>query len=158
MLAANHRMHEALRDAHRRDIPIYAECGGLMYLTQAIRDLGGRSHKMVGLLPGHAVMSKRLALGYRQARSAGNGWLLPQSETVRGHEFHYSRWEGRPEALPPAYYLSSPSGSNEEWPEGACLGNLWASYVHLHFGAQPELASRFVAACVQREVASDVRA
>jgi cobyrinic acid a,c-diamide synthase len=145
-LAANRAMHAALRAAHRRGLPIYAECGGLMYLTETIREASGEAHAMAGLLPGRSVMGGRLTLGYRLARSAG-GWLLAAGEEVRGHEFHYSAWEGRPAHLPPAYLLLPPSGEGEPRPEGARLGSLWASYVHLYFGARPELAVRFVEAC-----------
>jgi cobyrinic acid a,c-diamide synthase len=146
-LAANISMKQALHRAHERGLPIYAECGGLMYLTQAILDLDGREHRMVGLLPGRSVMSKRLTLGYRLARAVGSSSLFADGETVRGHEFHYSQWEGRPTDLPPAYTLLPSSGTGEGWTDGACVGNLWASYVHLNFWAKPELAERFVAAC-----------
>ncbi len=146
-LAANVSMKEALRDAHERGLPIYAECGGLMYLTQTILDHHGREHRMVGLLPGRSVMSKRLTLGYRLARAAGSSWLFADGETVRGHEFHYSQWEGRPADLPPAYTLLPSSGTGASWVDGACVGKLLASYVHLNFWAKPALAERFVAAC-----------
>jgi cobyrinic acid a,c-diamide synthase len=149
-LAASASMREAIRDAHRRRLPIYAECGGLMYLTQSIRDMDGHNHAMVGLLPGESVLSDKVTLGYRQARAAGDSWLLHSSETVRGHEFHYSVWEGRTADLPPAYLVGSPNGAHEPQPEGACLGSVLASYVHLHFWGKPSLADRFVAACRAR--------
>ena len=150
-LATNRTMHHALRAAHGRGVPIFAECGGLMYLTEAIVDGAGRSYDMVGLLPGRSVMGKRVTLGYRLARAAEGAWLLPPGETVRGHEFHYSAWEGRPEGLPPAYYLLPHSGEGEARPEGARVGSLWASYVHIHFGARLGLAARYVAACRGRQ-------
>ncbi len=147
-LAANSEILEALRAAYRQDIPIYAECGGLMYLTESITDLDGNEHRMVGLLPGQSVMTRRrLTLGYRQAQAVGDSWLLSAGETVRGHEFHYSTWENRPAELPPAFHLFPRSGEGEPRPDGANLGNLWASYVHLHFWGRPELATRFVEAC-----------
>ncbi len=146
MLAANRPMHVALRRANRRRLPIYAECGGLMYLTEAILDARGARHEMVGLLPGRSVMSERLTLGYRLARAAAESWVLPRDETVRGHEFHYSAWEDRPGDMPPAWTLLPRSGEGTPRPEGAHLGNLWASYVHLHFAARSGLAERFVAA------------
>lgn len=118
-----------------------------MYLTQVIVDQVGQEHGMVGLLPGRSVMSKRLTLGYRQARAVGSSWLFAGGETVRGHEFHYSQWEDRPADLPPAYSLLPSSGAGEPWMDGACVGNLWASYVHLNFWGKTELAERFVAAC-----------
>jgi cobyrinic acid a,c-diamide synthase len=144
-LAANVSMHEALRHAHAQGMPIYAECGGLMYLTQAIVDMDGREHRMVGLLPGRSRMAEKLTLGYRIARAAANSWLLRKGESVRGHEFHYSLWEGRPAELPPAFILTPPR-RGAEYPEGARLGSLWASYVHLHFAGMDGLAERFVTA------------
>jgi len=144
-LSANDEMRQAVRQAHRRGIAIYAECGGLMYLTQTITDLEGREHPMIGLLPGRSRMTSRLTLGYRLARAADDSWLLAAGETLRGHEFHYSVWEDRPFDLPPAYYLLPPDGRGEPRLEGAHIGNLWASYVHLHFWGKPELVSRFVA-------------
>lgn len=146
-IAANQSMRQALQSAHASGMPIYAECGGLMALTQSVTDLGGREHSMFGLLPGQSVMTDKLQLGYRLAQAAGDSWLLRRGETVRGHEFHYSAWEGRPENLPPAYHLLSSNGSRSPTPEGACVGSLWASYVHLSYWTKPELASRFVSRC-----------
>jgi cobyrinic acid a,c-diamide synthase len=146
-LAANTAMLQAIRQAHEEDLPIYAECGGLMYLTEAIVDLDGRRHAMAGLLPGTSVMTGKLSLGYRRVQPAGNCWLLEKGEAVHGHEFHYSSWEGRPVGLPPAYFLRPALGSEEPRAEGARLGNLLASYVHLHFWGKPELAQRFVNVC-----------
>jgi cobyrinic acid a,c-diamide synthase len=149
-LAANDGMRQALRRAHRRRIPIYAECGGLMYLTETIKDLDGQEHAMIGLLPGHSWMTHRLTLGYRLAQAAGDSWLLAAGEQVRGHEFHYSVWEDRPDDVPPAYHLLRPDAHGERQAEGAHLDNLLASYVHLHLWGKPELASRFVSALVDR--------
>jgi cobyrinic acid a,c-diamide synthase len=146
-LAANVSMKQALHDAHECELPIYAECGGLMYLTEVIVDLSGHEHRMVGLLPGRSVMSKRLTLGYRIARAVGSSWLFTGGETVRGHEFHYSHWENQLAELTPAYMLLPSSGAGESRADGACVGNLLASYVHLNFWAKPELAERFVTAC-----------
>jgi cobyrinic acid a,c-diamide synthase len=145
-LARNRALHAALRAALARDMPIYAECGGLMYLTEAIVGPDGRRHEMAGLLPGHSVMTGQLTLGYRQARAASDSWLAPKELTVRGHEFHYSQWVERPAHLPPAWLLLPRSGEGEPRPEGACRGSLLASYLHLHFGAAPGLPIAFVKA------------
>jgi cobyrinic acid a,c-diamide synthase len=151
-LSSNTGMRQALRRAHQQGVPIYAECGGLMYLTETITDMEGHQYPMVGLLPGHSTMSGRLTMGYRLAQAQSASWLLAAGETVRGHEFHYSAWEDRPSDLPPAYSLLPPDGQGEPRPEGACLGNTWASYVHLHLWHKPELATRFVAACSRGEM------
>ncbi|MBN1449462.1 MAG: cobyrinate a,c-diamide synthase [Anaerolineales bacterium] len=149
-LSANEGIRRALQTAHAQGLPIYAECGGLMALTQAIIDLDGREYSMFGLLPGRSVMTKKLNMGYRVAQAADDSWLMQRGEQVRGHEFHYSIWEGRPDDLPPAYTLIPPDGQGEPRPEGACLGSLWASYVHLPFWNKPELALRFVTQCKER--------
>ncbi len=142
-LAHNRAMHRALHDAHARGLRIYAECGGLMYLTEEIVTQRGDRYPMVGLLPGRSVMTGRLSLGYRIAEAAADSWIFRKGERVRGHEFHYSMWDGRPTDLPPAYRLIPPRGDRLPQDEGASLDNLWASYVHLHFWTQPELARRF---------------
>ncbi len=149
-LSANDGMHRALQTAHAQGLPIYAECGGLMALTQSITDLDGRAYLMFGLLPGRSVMTKNLNMGYRLAQAAHDSWLMQRGEEVRGHEFHYSIWENRPDDLPPAYTLISPNGQGDVLLEGACLGSLWASYVHLPFWNKPELALRFVIRCKER--------
>jgi len=148
-LARNHTMREAIRNAHARRMPIYAECGGLMYLTGSIVDQESDSHPMVGLLPGHSAMTGRLTLGYREARADRDTWLLRAGESIRGHEFHYSTWVDRPADLPAALRVATRDDEAPYRPEGASLGNLWASYIHLHFEGRPELASRFVDACVR---------
>ncbi len=117
-----------------------------MYLTAALIDAAGARHEMVGLLPGHAVMRERRArLGYATVRALVDTPLLRAGEEARGHEFHYSTWEGVPEDAPRAYVVQPRRGEGAR-PEGFARGNLLASYVHLHFWSNPDLARRFVSA------------
>ena len=150
-LAANRGMRDELQRAHASHVPIYAECGGLMYLTERLIDLDGCVHDMVGLLPGQSVMTRQLTLGYRVAQAQGDSWLFRAGETVHGHEFHFSVWEARPGEISAAYSLLPRDGRGTPRSEGACFDNLWASYVHLHFWAQPQLAARFVSSSVRHE-------
>ncbi|MDA0301420.1 MAG: cobyrinate a,c-diamide synthase, partial [Chloroflexi bacterium] len=102
-LASNRAMHEALRGVAALGVPVYGECGGLMYLGRALTDAEGTRHAMAGLLPCESTMhGTRLTLGYREAESLGTP-LLPAGERVRGHEFHYSRLTEEPEAATAAY-------------------------------------------------------
>ena len=83
-------MRAAIAEFVATDAPVYAECGGFMYLTQAIVDAEGRSWPMAGIFPTSARMQKRLAnsaISKWNLRSAG--WLAP-GERARGHEFRYS--------------------------------------------------------------------
>jgi len=170
-LAANKPLLAALRQAHAAGMPIYAECGGFMYLTEGIIDLEGKFHPLVGLIPGITRMQPRLvSLGYRLVESPPNGnFLLPPGVATRGHEFHWSTWEAKAEGgrrkdemsdsssfilhpsafLPPAWYIRSRQGGGESQPTGYAHGNLVASYVHLHFGHNPDLAGNFAQACRQ---------
>lgn len=153
-LTANARMRNTLRAAIANGLPCYAECGGLMYLTEALLDRDRSRHPMVGAIPGHAVMqSRRSRLGYATVRATRDTILLRAGETVRGHEFHYSMWEGTPEDLPHAYAVLARRGDDVPRFEGFAQGNVLASYVHLHFGAMPTLADRFASAARQYQTA-----
>jgi len=74
--------------------------------------------------------------------------LLRAGESVRGHEFHYSDWIERPDDPPAAYTIQTRKAEGVRL-EGFAQGNVLASYVHLHFGAMPQMAQRFVQACVE---------
>ncbi len=140
-LAANSSMLESIQDATRAGMPIYAECGGLMYLTEDIVDAEGKLYPMVGLLPGRCSMEKsRLHLAYVEARSLQPSPLGPAGTRARGHEFHWSHWDGLTSEQA-AYQLTNRSDRME----GYARGNILASFVHLHFGTNPELAPSFVA-------------
>lgn len=144
-LAANRWLREAVRAAIDVSMPTYAECGGLMYLTQAIIDPDGSSHAMVGVLPGTCRLQPRLSMGYRQVTAARDTLLLQKGESARGHEFHYSDWEDAP-VVPNAYAVSTRLDDAART-EGFAAGALLVSYIHLHFAAHPAIASNFVAAC-----------
>lgn len=112
---------------------IYAECGGMMYLA---RELDGAA--MAGVLPCVVRMQKRpAALGYREVIPVG--LLGPGAPRARGHEFHYSRLEREGETEP-AHWAIAPDGSQAR--EGFHVGNVVASYIHLHFASCPELINR----------------
>ncbi len=145
-LSANTAMRAAICAAAARGLPIYAECGGLMYLTEAVVDAAGASYPLLGLLPGRSVMTPRLTLGYRTVRATADSWLWRAGETVRGHEFHYSVWQDRPERLAPLYTCLPDAFRPDERPEGAQWANILASYIHIHWLACPHVAGRFVAA------------
>lgn len=130
-LAANACMREAVAQFVARNAPVYAECGGFMYLAESIVDSGGRAWPMVGVFPTTARMQGRLAkLGYVEVET--------DSGTARGHEFRYSTIDPMPEHIDRVYR----SGA-EGYRVHAALG----SYVHLHFLSCPRLAEEFVDAC-----------
>ncbi len=145
-LAANASLRSQLIELSRNGMPMYAECGGLMYLCRELTDLDGRSFPMVGAFPFATRMLTRLkTLGYREITLKSDTILGPVGRTIRGHEFHYS------EIIPPAqastvYTVTSRSG-NAGTEEGFRIDNTIGSYIHLHFGSQPDTAAAFVQAC-----------
>ncbi len=141
-LAGNESLKQSLRSAADRGTPIYAECGGLMYLGSAIRDLEGKEHAMAGVIPLRSRIDKpKLSLGYRTVRALSDGPLLQKGETSRGHEFHWSQMDSET-ADSPAYALAETGKT-----EGFQKGNVLASYVHLHMGSLASMAPRFVETC-----------
>lgn len=140
-LSANSSFRESIVRAAQAGMPIYGECGGLMYLGKGITDFEGREHEMVGIVPGWSTMKrKRLTLGYVTLRVLGDNILARNAEVLRGHEFH---WSERDESVGPAAYRFAES----EREEGFASGNLLASYVHLHFGSSISLVKRFIDSC-----------
>jgi cobyrinic acid a,c-diamide synthase len=146
-LSANIAMREAIRAFAGSGCPLYAECGGLMYLSRALEDLDGSEHRMVGLLPTHVRMRpKKLTLGYVEVELARDTLLGERGTVLRGHEFHYSRIDEVPASVPRAYRVRRRRGG-EEQAEGYLLGNALLSYIHLHFASNPEIAAWFTNHC-----------
>lgn len=145
-LSANLGMRASIRTAAERGLPIYAECGGLMYLSQGIEDLEGHYYAMAGVLPGRSVMQGgRLILGYRTIRAKQSNCLLAAGESVRGHEFHFSSMQDGTDVVPSAYDVLDQPGRHE----GFVCHNVLASYIHVHLGSKASLAPRFVATCAR---------
>lgn len=144
-LARNAAMRRAVRSFAEAGGVLYAECGGMMYLAQSIRDFEGRTHDMVGLFPAEAVMSRTtMHLGYRELEIVEDCVLGTPGTRVRGHEFHYSTLEPRG----PLHYAGvlTDADGNHQGPDGLVFRNTLAFYAHLHFGSATALASSLIAA------------
>jgi cobyrinic acid a,c-diamide synthase len=142
-LAANVTMRTAIRKFAEESGTIYAECGGMMYLTQTIRDFSGTAHEMVGLFPAEAVMRQSdLTLGYRTMELSQDCILGASGAIARGHEFHYSTLipKGR---LDYTCIIRDARGETKG-PDGLIVGNSLALYTHLHFASQPQIAKTLV--------------
>ena len=143
-LAANRSMHEDLRSFAASGGLIYAECGGMLYLARTLTTIDGTPHAMANLLDLTFEMTPKLSqFGYATIELTRPNLLGPTGTVVRGHSFHYSRLTS-PTTLPTSYEVTySLSGRTE--PEGFTQGNILASYIHLHFRANPTIALHFVA-------------
>ncbi len=150
-LSRNRPMRSAIRDFIEAGGPVYAECGGLMYLAKALRDCAKRQYPMVGVFPFETRMLPCLkALGYREVAFTKKTFIT-RGEKMRGHEFHYSELRSFPagKKIQTVYVMEGPGKTKVR--EGYCYKNCLGSYVHLHFGSNPVFARSFVAACRGRE-------
>ena len=160
-LSGNAGMLESVREFLDAGGPVFAECGGYMYLMAELTDAEGAAWPLVGHFPWTCRMgSGRRALGYRAARTLVPSCLGPTGTLLRGHVFHYSA-AMEPEELDLTPQLSGPgdfcrprrlfgaenaAGAGEP-SLGVAFGSAAASYLHVHFASNPELARNFVAAC-----------
>jgi len=145
-LGANTSMLKSIKKAAEDEMPIYAECGGLMYLTDFITDFENRSHKMVGLLNARTVMTKGLTLNYTLADVIADNPLSRVNDVLKGHEFHYSKILEIPKDVRFAYRMKigiGIDGKHDAWLEHKVL----ASYMHMHFAYQRRLVKNFLRAC-----------
>ncbi|MFC5846844.1 cobyrinate a,c-diamide synthase [Deinococcus petrolearius] len=142
-LSANTSMRAAVRAFAASGRPLVGECGGLMYLSETLEDVSGAVWEMCGVVPYRTRMLPKVTLGYRDALTLHASPLAPAGAALRGHEFHHSVLTHAPTR--PAYRWTAPDGQVLE--EGYARGNVLASYLHLHLGADPALARRLVAAC-----------
>jgi cobyrinic acid a,c-diamide synthase len=144
-LADNRPARQAVKSAIQAGMPTYAECGGLMYLCDRIIDFEQNAYDMTGIFPTSAVMGKRLTLGYRQAIALQDSCLVKKGDRFWGHEFHRSTLAEAPEQ--PLIALEGYESKQQFASEGWRRYQVHAAYTHLHFGAQPQLATRFLEHC-----------
>ncbi len=139
-LSENKNMLEQVR---RFSGLIYAECGGLMYLSEGIETRDGKRYPQAGLLPAWIRMGKsRRALGYVEVTfSEATPWGQPGNR-LRGHEYHYSELVNSPGWK--TAYIVKQRRSTDVLQEGFYKGNILASYIHLHFASHPNAAAAFV--------------
>ena len=146
-LAANVSLKTSIKNARDAGMPIFAECGGLMYLCREIFDFEEKEYEMVGLVPAVCRMQKKLQrVGYVTAKALRESILAQAGETLRGHEFHFSTMEPDASDFPWAYELTG-SRQKEAHREGYAAGAVLASYLHINFDGSPAAADRFLSAC-----------
>ncbi|EGL8220621.1 cobyrinate a,c-diamide synthase [Listeria monocytogenes] len=131
-LAKNKSMRESILAAHEQGKPIYAECGGLMYLGSSL-EMEAESYEMVGVFDGVSKMTTRLRkFGYCIAEPLEDTLLGKKGTAIRGHEFHHSVFETNE---PTRMKLTKKRDGEivKEWYGGYQKGNTFASYLHIHF-------------------------
>ncbi|HBG2113506.1 TPA: cobyrinate a,c-diamide synthase [Clostridioides difficile] len=138
-LEANESMRTSILEAHNNNIPIYAECGGLMYLGEKLLNQEEQVNQeeqefnMVGIFSGISKMTSSLKrFGYCIGVAKENTLLSKKGESIKGHEFHHSIFESDEKCV---YSMRKERDGNivEEWDGGYSKGNTLATYLHTHF-------------------------
>ena len=146
-LSANSGLMGQIYEKCGEGMPMYAECGGFMYLCKTLEDLEGKAFSMAGCFDFTCRMSSRLrALGYREIILNRDTVLGGVGVFARGHEFHYSQLDSHEQQT--VYEARDRSGSTrivQGFQVNRCLG----SYLHLHFMSQPQVPRAFVQACME---------
>lgn len=151
-LSENESIRTGIRESGKSGLPIYAECGGLMYLSQEIRTKDANSFPMVGLFPATVQMHDKLqALGYVEATVEEECILGQAGVRFRGHQFRYSSFNLLNEdGIRPLYRVRKRKG-DQTFSEGYSKNNVIGSYVHAHWASNPNVPENFVNACIRRK-------
>ena len=145
-LAKNKILMKNIKTKSEDGMPIYAECGGLMYLMEKIVDFESREFPMAGIFPGIVKMDKKLRmLGYHKIESVCNNILCKKGARTKGHVFHWSYIEKIPKDANFAFEIQGRKGKH---PDGFLKKNTLAGYIHIHFGTSPLWAKHFINACL----------
>ena len=139
-LLENDSMKKSILEAYNQGTVIYGECGGMMYLLERLIDCDGSSFNMCGVLSGTSRMeNRRQGLGYIIAEATCDNVICKRGDTFRAHEFHWSKLLDVPENTIFAYKTRKSNGKESGY-DGICKKNVLASYTHVHFSSNPELA------------------
>jgi len=145
-LESNDSIRSAIKQKAEQGMPIFAECGGLMYLTKGITDFEQKRHPMVRLLDCETKMVRKLTLNYTSAAVVKSNILSKHGDDLKGHEFHFSMLDEIPSDAKFAYVMKRGVGTDsgrDGWIQHSTL----AQYMHLNLAAYPEFCSNFLAAC-----------
>ncbi|MCR1822273.1 MULTISPECIES: cobyrinate a,c-diamide synthase [Terrisporobacter] len=143
-LDENKEIRYSIMNAHINKIPIYAECGGLMYLGEKLEDQNKDIYNMVGIFKGCSKMTSSLKrFGYCFGEAKTDTILGKKGEIIKGHEFHHSVFESEEEC---AYYMRKLKNDKviDEWEGGYSKGNTLATYLHTHFYNNLDCIANFI--------------
>ena len=145
-LEKNGSMRKKIKQLSEKNYPIYAECGGLMYLTKSI-DYGENKNKMVGMFDAETTMTNKMKLNYTKGKIISKNILSNKNQIIQGHEFHYSKLENVSSDSKFVYELKIGEGIKNRL-DGLTEYNTLASYGHLFF-KRSDYAKNFVENCIK---------
>ncbi|MCK5215997.1 MAG: cobyrinate a,c-diamide synthase [Candidatus Omnitrophica bacterium] len=144
-LAGNKDLRADIKLKSRQGMPVYGECGGLMYLMRELQTADKKSFPMVGIFSGKTKMGKGLRMfGYYDVTCVQSNILCVKNSVTKGHVFHWSYLLQLPKNIPRVFKLQRRGKTSHD---GYIKNNTLASYLHVHFGTNTDFASRFVEQC-----------
>lgn len=149
LLSQNHNMMESIKSFYLSDGPIYAECGGFIYLCETLIDRYNNEYSFCGLISGSVKMESKLqSLGYVEVQLLKDSILGDRGLRFRGHQFRYSNFINNSAAEEDA--LSVRKKRNQKVSiEGIQQKNLLASYIHGHFASNETMAQNLIKHCAR---------
>lgn len=148
-LQNNIEMKNEIKNASDKGMPIYAECGGLMYLSRTIRDLEDNSYDMVGVFQNDVKMTSRLKrFGYIEAEILRDCIIGKRGQHFKAHEFHRS--EINSDYNNYVYEIKKIRNGDviKQWECGYMKNNTLAQYAHVHFYCAPCIGEKFINSCI----------
>ena len=143
-LEQNKKIRAEIFHAAEAGLPIFAECGGYMYLMRELIDFNGKSFEMCGVLDGVATMTNKLqTVGYVETEILRDCAIGKAGDKIRAHEFHFSTAKTSDEKI----FKCRRMRTGAEYFAGAAKKNLVASYLHIHFAGCTSAASNFIKTC-----------
>jgi cobyrinic acid a,c-diamide synthase len=144
-LEKNCDLKESIRRKYQLGLPIYAECGGFMYLQESLTDIQGVRYSMLGIIAGNAVMTNRLQnFGYVKLTANHDTMLCSQGDTINAHSFHYSQSNDEGNV-----FTATKLSSENSYPCIVAAKNIFAGYPHIHFFGNKKLAEGLIKTCFQ---------
>ncbi|MEK7578569.1 MAG: cobyrinate a,c-diamide synthase [Patescibacteria group bacterium] len=147
-LSKNNKLRDEICYRAKEGLPVYAECGGLMYLVKKLVDFKKKSFPMTGIFNCSVNMADKLqALGYVEIEVLRDNILSKKGDRNRAHAFHWSYLAGLPKETKFAYRLKK---NNKVFDDGLIYKNVLAGYTHLHFASNLHFARNFIRSCRER--------
>jgi cobyrinic acid a,c-diamide synthase len=147
-LYQNAAMRQAVYRACSAGMPVYAECGGLMYLSRQIVNFEGKTLDMAGVVPAVCTMQSKLeTVGYVEVEALSDNVLCAAGDKLRGHEFHFSSMIPEERDTFPWAFEFTKVRNGQRYSGGFSWRNVVASYLHMHFAGNEKAAARFVDQC-----------
>ena len=144
-LSENKKIRTEIKRAAENNLPIYAECGGYMYLMNYLTDFDGKIFEMCGVIPNQAVMTEKLQMvGYVEATLEKDCVIGKCGDKIHAHEFHFSK---EVEDLSGKIFSCEKLRTGEKYFAGYAEKNIVASYLHIHFAGCPNAAENFIKSC-----------